>query len=41
MKMEVIKVEITKFLTELNIIEDIQDGMDYFKFVKLFIKNEG
>ena len=32
MKMEVIKVEITK-LTELNIIEDIQDGMDYFKFV--------
>tara|TARA_B100000959_G_C14521639_1_gene435684 strand:- start:30 stop:461 length:432 start_codon:yes stop_codon:yes gene_type:complete len=31
-KMEVIKVEITK-LTELNIIEDIQDGLDYFKFV--------
>ncbi|CAI8165518.1 MAG: Uncharacterised protein [Polaribacter sp. SA4-10] len=31
-KMEVINVEITK-LTELNIIEDIQDGLDYFKFV--------
>lgn len=30
--MEVINVEITK-LTELNIIEDIQDGLDYFKFV--------
>ena len=30
--MEVIKVEITK-LTELNIIEDIQEGLDYFKFV--------
>tara|TARA_B110000114_G_scaffold143224_1_gene151688 strand:+ start:58 stop:483 length:426 start_codon:yes stop_codon:yes gene_type:complete len=31
-KMEVIQVKVTK-LTELNIIEDIQDGLDYFKFV--------
>ena len=30
--MEVIKIKVTK-LTELNIIEDIQDGLDYFKFV--------
>jgi hypothetical protein len=28
----VIQVKVTK-LTELNIIEDIQDGLDYFKFV--------
>jgi len=31
-KMEVIQVKVTK-LTELNIIENIQDGLDYFKFV--------
>ena len=40
--MEVINVEITK-LTELNIIEDIQDGLDYFKFVcssKLKVNDE-
>ena len=30
--MEVIQVKVTK-LTELNIIEIIQDGLDYFKFV--------
>jgi hypothetical protein len=30
--MEVIQVKVTK-LTELNIIENIQDGLDYFKFV--------
>jgi hypothetical protein len=30
--MEEIKVKITK-LTELNIIEDIQEGFDYFKFI--------
>ena len=30
--MEVIKIKVTK-LTELNIIENIQDGLDYFKFV--------
>ena len=30
--MEVIQVKVTK-LTELNIIEDIKDGLDYFKFV--------
>ena len=30
--METIRIKITKLL-ELNIIEDIQDGLDYFKFV--------
>jgi hypothetical protein len=29
---KIIEVKVTK-LTELNIIEDIQDGLDYFKFV--------
>tara|TARA_B110000003_G_scaffold229907_1_gene231855 strand:- start:1799 stop:2179 length:381 start_codon:yes stop_codon:yes gene_type:complete len=29
---KIIEVKVTK-LTELNIIEDIKDGLDYFKFV--------